>query len=146
MNTENKIGVKCRAVILHEGRLLAVKHPENTSVAILPGGILEHGEDPKECMKREIKEELGVDAEIGRLLYINTFTRKKDNIHFVEFFFEILNTKDFLEKPLVEPSHAHEIADVVWLNREDCDTLVPKNFAEEFKNNRVISDTPRFIK
>jgi 8-oxo-dGTP pyrophosphatase MutT (NUDIX family) len=58
-------------VILHEDKLLVVKHsPEDTFVA-LPGGHLEWSEDIKECLKREMIEELGVAPEIGRLLYIN---------------------------------------------------------------------------
>ena len=34
----------------------------------LPGGRLERGEDPEDCLRREIREELSIGVEIERLL------------------------------------------------------------------------------
>lgn len=82
MENEKEILIKVRAIILHEGKLLAVRHPHDTSFAALPGGHLEWGEDLKECLSREIVEELGIKPDIGKLFYINTFTQV-DNKHYV---------------------------------------------------------------
>ena len=38
-----------------------------------PGGKLEEGESLKECIKRELKEELNISAEIGELFFIYTY-------------------------------------------------------------------------
>ena len=38
----------------------------------IPGGKIEPGETPEECLKRELKEEFDIEAEIGAL-----FTRTK---------------------------------------------------------------------
>ena len=39
-----------------------------------PGGKIEPGETPEECLKRELKEEFDVEAEIGPLLAVSKFT------------------------------------------------------------------------
>lgn len=38
-----------------------------------PGGGLEFGEGIEACLKRELKEELDVDASVGSLFYVNEF-------------------------------------------------------------------------
>lgn len=142
---DKKTIVKARAIILHEGKLLAVSHPHDTSFVALPGGKLEWGEDIIECISREIIEELGVKPEIGRLLYINTFTQA-DNKQYVEFFFEVKNGGDYLDTERLARSHAHEIAQIAWLSPTDEIKILPRSLSEDFKAGRVISDEIRYIK
>jgi 8-oxo-dGTP diphosphatase len=142
---EKKTIVKVRAIILHEGKLLVVRHPHDLSFAALPGGKLEWSEDLKECMSREIVEELGVKPDIGRLLYVNTFTQT-DNKHYLEFFFEIKNAVEYLNTADLVRSHAHEIAEIVWIGSADDVRILPKTLAEDFKAGRIVSDEVRYIK
>ena len=145
MEKEKKIIIKVRAVILYEGQLLVVKHPHDTSFAALPGGHLEWGEDLKECLQREIIEELGIKPEIGRLFYVNTFTQT-DNKHYVEFFFEVVNGKDYLDTEKLIRSHAHEITEIIWISPNDNIRILPKILAEDFRKGKVISDEVRYYK
>ena len=145
MEKEKKIIIKVRAIILHEGKLLVVRHPHDTSFVALAGGHLEWGEDVKECLSREMIEELGVKPDIGRLFYINTFTQT-DNKQYVEFFFEVKNGGDYLDTEKLTRSHAHEIAEIVWISPTDDVKILPKLFAEDFKAGRVVSDEVRYIK
>ena len=144
MEKDKKIIIKVRAIILYEGKLLAVRHPHDTSFAALPGGHLEWGEDIKECLSREIIEELGVKPEIGRLLYINNFTQT-DGKQYIEFFFEIKNGKDYLNTEKLARSHAHEIAEIVWVSPTDSIKILPKSFGEDFRAGKMISNEVRYI-
>lgn len=57
------------AVIVDDaGRILIGKRPEGKDLAgywEFPGGKLETGETVEECIRRELKEELGADSEVG---------------------------------------------------------------------------------
>ena len=71
--------VVAKALITNEdGKILVVK--ENQDFWSLPGGGLEHGESAQDCLKREIREEIGVDnVEIGEIAYsTNVYLDKRD--------------------------------------------------------------------
>ena len=56
------MGAMCR-VERDDGRVLLVK-PSYRSVWTLPGGVSERGETPIDCMRRELREETGLQCEV----------------------------------------------------------------------------------
>lgn len=59
------------AVIIENGRLLITRRPPGDPLAglwELPGGKTEPGETPKECLARELAEELSMTAEVGAIV------------------------------------------------------------------------------
>jgi len=63
--------VVCAIITDEEGRFLVCRRPEGKALAgkwEFPGGKVEHGEDCKAALKREIMEELACEIEIGRSL------------------------------------------------------------------------------
>jgi 8-oxo-dGTP diphosphatase len=52
------------------GRVLLVK-PTYKAGWDIPGGYVEPGESPKQAAQREVREELGIDPPIGRLLVVD---------------------------------------------------------------------------
>ncbi|WP_053367856.1 NUDIX domain-containing protein [Bacillus sp. FJAT-27245] len=70
-----------KAVIVKKGKILAIKMHENSGTYyILPGGGQEHGENLHEALKRECKEELGVEVEIGELLFVREYIGKNHEL------------------------------------------------------------------
>ena len=139
-----KFVIRCRAVIIHKGKLLVVKHPQNTSFAVLPGGHLEWGEDIKEAMSREITEELGIVPKIGRLLYVNNFIQGKRK-QSVEFFFEILNSEDYKNIKESKVIQTDEISEICWVEPTSSIPILPKTLGEDFKAGKIISNEVRYI-
>lgn len=144
MEKDKKFVVRTRGIILHEGKLLSVKHAHDKSFCALPGGHLEWKENIKECLSRELMEELGVIPEIGRLLYVNNFM-DGDIRQSVEFFFEITNPQDYLNIDHLEKTHAFEIAEVCWIDPAGTVPLKPNRLWEDFKKGEILSDQVRYI-
>ena len=63
------------AVVVRNGRALVVKraHEPRKGEWSLPGGLLELGESLQDAVRREIKEETGLDIDVGPI--IETFDR-----------------------------------------------------------------------
>jgi len=59
------------AVVVREGRVLVAQRAPHMPIAgawEFPGGKVERGEDDREALAREIREELGVEVSVGRLV------------------------------------------------------------------------------
>lgn len=108
---------------------------------------MEWGEDIQECMKREIVEELGVEPVIGRLLYVNTFhvSKSHEEIQPFEFFFEIKNGGDYMECEKRVRTHAHELAEILWVSPADEVNLLPSQVYADFKEGVLGTEAPRYI-
>lgn len=72
--------VVAAAVVIEDGRVLLSQRKAGTHLAgawEFPGGKVEPGEDPREALRRELREELGIDARIGEIVDV-TFHRYAD--------------------------------------------------------------------
>ena len=56
------------ALILQDGKVLVCQRTKHQTMPLkweFPGGKIETGEQPRDAMRRELDEELGIDAEVG---------------------------------------------------------------------------------
>ena len=146
MSEHTKFIIRCRAIIVHEGKLLVVRHQQDSDYVALPGGHLEQGEDVKECIGREIMEELGIEPEIGRLLYVHTFKNKNaESRQEVEFFFEVKNSEKYIDCKNLSGSHTFEISEIFWAGSSNNVKILPEKICEDFKSGKLFSDEVRYI-
>lgn len=67
-------------ILIESGRVLLTQRKRGAHLADLwefPGGKVEQGEDPKEALVRELREELGLEVEVGGAVCV-TFHRYED--------------------------------------------------------------------
>lgn len=78
------------AIALHEGQLL-LHRGVNEQTWSLPGGRVEAMEKAREALARELSEELGIEAEIGRLLWIveNFYLDEGEQYHELGLYFRV---------------------------------------------------------
>ena len=72
------------ALVDADGRVLIAQRPQGKQLAGLwefPGGKVEAGETPEECLVRELREELGVETKIPCLAPLTFASHSYDDFH-----------------------------------------------------------------
>ena len=81
----------------------------------MPGGKLEHGENPEECIKREILEETGIKTEVVKIYRIGSTTIKETNEHCIIIY--------YLLKPLNENPNPLDYEELKWATEQEIEAL-----------------------
>lgn len=82
-SSSNLIFPAVHALIAHRGRFLLIKQVVKTDNGEqtfwdIPGGKVQYGESPYDALRREVKEEVGLDIEVREPLGMWWFFRVKD--------------------------------------------------------------------
>jgi len=111
----NHIHVAC-AIIELGGKVLCTQRSESMNMPLkweFPGGKIDEGESPQDCLKRELIEELGIEASVGRPLTVTTHHYPSFSVTLYPFICEIISGKINL----------HEHNAMVWLMVEELQNL-----------------------
>jgi len=76
------------ALIRRDGKVLLARRAPGQRMAgkwEFPGGTVEPGETPAQCLKRELREELGIEAVIGEQLASTDYTYPRGPIRLLLF-------------------------------------------------------------
>lgn len=115
----------------NEGKILMVKSPDRGWE--IPGGQVEEGESLTDALKREIKEESGIDIEVGNLKTVHSNIGKRVQPDGVTPIGSIVNF-GFTGKAISgELSTSEESLEVDWFDREQVLELI----GEDFMRDRV---------
>ncbi len=144
MENKDKVVIKCRGIIYHNNKILIAKHGKDADFYAFLGGHLEGSENPKECIEREIYEELGIKPEIGKLLYVNNYI-EKDGTHYVEFFFEIKNNSDYIYIEKFNGVLKDELSDIMWIGKNENIKILPEKIYTDFNNDIMFSNDVQFV-
>ncbi|KPJ54962.1 hypothetical protein AMJ47_02755 [Parcubacteria bacterium DG_72] len=124
------IGVGCGALIVNDkNETLLVKRTSKSqneaSFWSKPGGTVEFNEKVEDAIKREIKEELGVDIELTKQLGFTNHILNSENQHWVAIHYlaKIING----EPCIMEPDKIEEIK---WFNFNN----LPANITQTTKD------------
>ena len=121
----------CGLIENDEGKILLVKNPVRGWE--IPGGQVEVGETITEALKREVKEESGIDVEIGNLALVNSNIGTGVQYDGVSPIATIVSF-GFTAKALSgELTTSEESLEVCWLERGEVLDLI----REEFIADRV---------
>ena len=81
-------------IIIDNNKILIAQRGANEKLAgkwEFPGGKIELDETPQECLKREIKEELEVDIEVGDYLGESIYTYPNGEINLIAYFATVVD-------------------------------------------------------
>jgi 8-oxo-dGTP diphosphatase len=113
---EMKTVIVTAALIIEQGKILVTQRKKDSSHGLLwefPGGKVKEGEEPRGALRRELKEELDVEVEVGMIFDAVFYS-------YPEYPILLLVYRCRIEKGSLKPIGCHDLR---WVNLRELETL-----------------------
>ena len=134
------IGVGCGAHIINgNNQILLMKRNKNcrnkAGYWTIPGGGVDFFENVEEALKREMKEELGIDIEIIQLLSVTNDIIKDESQHWVspQFLCKIINGIPTNLEP-------HKCEEITWFDLDKVPEKITNTTADGLKHLKILKN------
>jgi 8-oxo-dGTP diphosphatase len=105
------------AVMIEQGRVLVTQRKADSPHGLLwefPGGKLKEGEEPREALQRELKEELDIEAEVGPIFDVVFHIYPENPVLLLTYHCRV-------KEGILKPIGCHDLR---WVNRHELERLV----------------------
>ena len=113
---EMKTVIVTAALIIEQGKILVTQRKKDSSHGLLwefPGGKVKEGEEPRDALRRELREELDVEVEVGMIFDTIFYS-------YPEYPILLLVYRCRIEKGSLKPIGCHDLR---WVNLRELETL-----------------------
>lgn len=133
MTDTNQIVVAVKGMIIHEGKVLIIQRANDDDIGggtwECVGGKIDFGEELETALMREIKEEVGLDVTVDRILYATTFkTDPTRQVVILTYLCRSQNREVVLSK---------EHSDYLWSTKDQLRSLLTPEIISDFEINHV---------
>ena len=88
MKCDKEVRVRVAGILKESNRILLISHKKDGNVYwLLPGGGVNFGETLEEALRREFREELNIDINVGRLSFLSDSIDPKLKRHIINICF-----------------------------------------------------------
>lgn len=141
----NRLRIRVSGICLNaHDEILLIRHryPGKKPYLIAPpGGEMHFGEHAHNALKREYKEETGLEIEVGQLLFVHEFNQGK--LHAIELFFKVFSLDTHQLHLGTDPELKPEeqiIVNIEWMNIDSIQSRSKECLHHCLRNLNHVSD------